>query len=128
LHTNQENLSLIKKTKLDPISELERIEYLRELINRFPKDHPLKRYRGDAYYEINNLKSLFSTMKREGWSPNFVNEKIDEYLKDIETREEYILQEASGNTRLGTRCKQDQEKDRMEKLGAAQMNLKIFSS
>src|SRR5215218_7435983 len=74
----QENLSLFDKVFMDPISDLERIELFRQLIDSFPKNHPLKRYRGDVYYEINNLQSLFSTMKREGWTPEFIDNKIDE--------------------------------------------------
>ena len=50
----QDNLSLFEKTALDPISELENIQLFKILIDQFPKDHPLKRYRGDVYYEINN--------------------------------------------------------------------------
>src|SRR5215204_1570823 len=79
----QENLSLFEKTALDPISDLERIDL-------FPKNHPLKRYRGDVYFEINNLQQLFSAMKREGWTPAYINEKIDEYIADIINREEFI--------------------------------------
>ena len=55
----QENLSLFEKTALDPISDLEKIELFKELIDSFPKNHPLKRYRGDVYFEINNLQSAF---------------------------------------------------------------------
>src|SRR6478609_11262050 len=55
----QDNLSLFEKTSLDPISDLERIELMKEMIDGFGKDHPLKRYRGDVYYEINALQSLF---------------------------------------------------------------------
>src|SRR5215471_13154572 len=55
----QENLSLFEKTSLDPISDLERIELFKQLIDQFPKNHPLKRYRGDVYFEIHNLQSLF---------------------------------------------------------------------
>src|SRR6478672_13638672 len=76
----QENLSLFEKTSLDPISELERIELLKQLIDSFPKNHPLKRYRGDVYFEMHNLQSLFCTMKREGWTPEFINQRIDAYL------------------------------------------------
>src|SRR5580765_6324149 len=79
----QENLSLFEKTALDPVSELEKIELFKELIDSFPKNHPLKRYRGDVYFEVNNLQTLFSTMKREGWSPAFITEKIDAYVKDL---------------------------------------------
>src|SRR5215510_378156 len=86
----QENLSLFEKTALDPISDLERIELFKELIDSFPKNHPLKRYRGDVYFEINNLQQLFSAMKREGWTPAYINQKIEEYLADITTRDEFI--------------------------------------
>lgn len=61
----QDNLFLFEKNSLDPISDLETIQFLKELINRFPQGHLLKRYRGDEYYEINNLKNLFSAMKKK---------------------------------------------------------------
>ena len=67
----QDNLSLFEKNSLDAISELENIQLFKTLIDNFPKNHPLKRYRGDVYFEINNLRSLFSTMKREGWTADF---------------------------------------------------------
>src|SRR5205085_10493223 len=70
----QENLSLFEKTALDPISDLEKIELFKQLIDSFPKGHALKRYRGDVYFEINNLQSLFSTMKREGWTSEWICE------------------------------------------------------
>src|SRR4051812_21322089 len=75
----QENLSLFEKTSLDPVSELEKIQLFKELIDLFPKNHPLKRYRGDVYFEVNNLQSLFSAMKREGWAPDFILQRINEY-------------------------------------------------
>src|SRR5207253_7515198 len=40
----QENLSLFEKTSMDPISDLEKIELFKHLIDTFPKDHLLKRY------------------------------------------------------------------------------------
>ena len=75
----QDNLSYFEKNKLDPISELEQIQLLRELVDSFPKNHALKRYRGDVYYEIKNLKSKIKNypkrefacrhpMNRSGWS------------------------------------------------------------
>lgn len=117
----QENLSLFEKTALDPVSELERVELFKELIDSFPKNHPLKRYRGDVYYEITNLQSLFSTMKREGFTPSFINEKIDEYLEDILTREEFIYKRKYRQYNVGDLKKDrvDEQKERMEKLRAA---------
>src|SRR3954463_697609 len=117
----QENLSLFEKNSLDPVSDLERIEMFRQLIDAFPKNHPLKRYRGDVYYEIKNLGSLFSAMKREGWKPAFINQKIDDYLNDLPNREEFIYKRAYRNFKAGD-LKIDRlndEKERMEKLRAA---------
>ncbi len=42
----QDNLSYFEKNKLDPISELEQIQMLRELVDSFPKNHPLKTVSG----------------------------------------------------------------------------------
>ncbi|HEY4110569.1 ATP-dependent DNA helicase [Puia sp.] len=117
----QENLPLFEKTALDAISDLERIQLFKELIDGFPKNHPLKRYRGDVYYEMGNLKSLFSTMKREGWTPAFINGKIDEYLASLPGREEYIAKRATKEFKKGDlrTDKVEEERERMNKLHAA---------
>ncbi len=117
----QENLSLFEKTALDPVSDLERIELFKQLIDGFPKNHPLKRYRGDVYFEINNLQSLFSTMKREGWSPEFLLQKIDEYLTRIKDEETFKYQTSrAGKWEKGTyKPAYYEETERMEKLKAA---------
>ena len=117
----QDNLSLFEKTILDPISDLERIDLFKQLIDSFPKNHLLKRYRGDVYFEINNLQNLFSTMKREGWAPAFINEKIDAYLKDIPTRDEFIYQKKYKQFEKGDlkQAKIEEATEKMEKLRAA---------
>jgi len=117
----QENLSLFEKQSLDPISDLERIDMFRKLIDAFPKNHPLKRYRGDVYFEITNLQQLFSTMKREGWSSSYITQKIDEYLASLPTRDEYIAKRATGSFKKGDvrTDKIAEETEKMEKLRAA---------
>jgi DNA helicase-2/ATP-dependent DNA helicase PcrA len=117
----QENLSLFEKTALDPISDLERIELFKQLIDSFPKNNPLKRYRGDVYFEINNLQSLFSTMKREGWTPVFINQKIDEYIADLSNRDEFIYKRKYKDFLPGDlkKDKIEEQKEKMEKLRAA---------
>ena len=117
----QENLSLFEKTSLDPVSELEQIEFFKELIDSFPKNHLLKRYRGEVYFEITNLRHLFSTMKREGWKPAFIIQKINEYLKDLPNRDEFIYKRKFKEFNAGDlkRDKIEEETERMEKLKAA---------
>lgn len=117
----QENLAYFEKTALDPVSELEKIQFFKELIDTLPKNHPLKRYRGDVYFEVKNLDNLFNNMKKEGWSPEFITEKIDDYLKALPENEEFIYK----NNRAGKWQKGDLKPayydavDRMEKLRAA---------
>ena len=117
----QENLSLFEKNSLDPVSDLERIELFKQLIDSFPKNHPLKRYRGDVYFEINNLQQLFSTMKREGWTPSYINQKIDEYLASLPTRDDFIYKRKFKEFNAGDlkKDKIEEEKERKEKLRAA---------
>jgi DNA helicase II / ATP-dependent DNA helicase PcrA len=117
----QDNLSLFEKTALDPVSELEKIQFFKELIDAFPKNHPLKRYRGDVYFEIRNLDALFSTMKREGWTPAFINERIDQYIADLPNREEFIYKRKYREFNAGDLKKDrvEEEKEKMEKLRAA---------
>ena len=117
----QENLSMFEKSSLNPVSELQKIELFKELIDSFPKNHLLKRYRGDVYYEIKNLQNLFSAMKREGWDQEFLQQRIDVYLERIKTDENFKYK----NSRKGQWEKGDykpayeDEKLRMEKLCAA---------
>ena len=41
----QQNLSLFEKTALNPVSDLEKIQLYKTLIDNLPKNNPLKRYR-----------------------------------------------------------------------------------
>ena len=117
----QDNLFYFEKSSLDPVSELEQIQLLRELVDSFPQKHPLKRYRSDAYYEVKNLRSLFSTMKREGYTAAFIEDKINYYLADIPTREKYIYKKSGNGFKKGDIKKAELEEqiERMEKLRAA---------
>lgn len=86
----QENLEYFGKINLDPISDLEEAELLKELIDEFPKDNPLKRYTGEVYFERDRLRNLFALIKKEGWKPEFINERIDEYVADLPNRDEFV--------------------------------------
>lgn len=86
----QENTSQFNRSSLDPVEDLERIEVIREIIDEFPEGHPLKRYRGDAYFEIGRLRNLYETMKKESWTPEFISERIDEYLRALPETDGYF--------------------------------------
>jgi DNA helicase-2/ATP-dependent DNA helicase PcrA len=105
----QENLSLFEKNSLDPISDLERIELMKELIDALPKNNPLKRYRGDVYYDISHLSSLFSTIKREGWSIPYLKERIEQYIQELPFNDAYIYKRNTGKFQKG-----DLKKDKIQ--------------
>jgi len=117
----QDNLSLFEKPNLDPISELEKIELLKKLIDQFDKNNPLKRYRGDVYYEMSNLSRLFSAMKKEGWTSDYLIQQINVYIQDIPQRDEFVYRRKYKQFEAGS-LKQglvDAAIEKMEKLKAA---------
>src|SRR3982751_6031969 len=79
----QDNLTWFGKLNLAPIGDLEEIDLFYKLIDNISKDSPLKRFRGEVYYEKDRLKSLYSLMKKEAWSPEYLNERIDAYLSQL---------------------------------------------
>ncbi|MBC7826138.1 MAG: ATP-dependent helicase [Chitinophagaceae bacterium] len=126
----QENLSMFEKTEMDPISDLEKIQLLKTLIDTFLKDHPLKRYRGDVYFEIGNLAGLFSTMKREGWTPAFIQQKIDMFIDDLPNRDGFVAKRATREFKKGDirTDKIQEEKERMQRLSAAVSEFNSYQS
>ncbi|MFY7965138.1 MAG: ATP-dependent helicase [Chitinophagaceae bacterium] len=117
----QDNLHFFEKTLLNPISDLEKIELFKKLVDGFTKDNPLKRYRGDVYYEIGNLRNLFSNMKREGWTKDFLLNCIKKYVTDLPTRDEFIYKKKYKEFNAGDlkQNKIDEEIEKMNKLRAA---------
>ncbi|PCJ63192.1 MAG: hypothetical protein COA58_16510 [Bacteroidetes bacterium] len=83
----QENKDLFGIQDLDPISELEVIEVLREIIDELPHKSLLKRYVGDVYYDSFNLKKLFGLMKKDNLN-----------LKEIQLRIEVAIEEILSNS------------------------------
>lgn len=124
----QENLSMFEKSAMNPVSELQKIQLFKELIDSFPKNHLLKRYRGDVYYEIKNLQNLFSVMKKEGWSQDFLQARIDLYLEKIKTDENFKYKTSrKGQWEKGDyKPAYEEEKLRMEKLCAAVNEFRHF--
>lgn len=124
----QDNLSLFEKNVLDPVSDLEKIQLLKKLIDGLEKNNPLKRYRGDVYFDMRNLANLFSTMKREGWSVPYIREKVGTYVESLPERDEYIYKKASGRFKKGDlkEEKLNAEREKMARLLAAVEQFDVF--
>jgi len=76
----QENLEIFGRHDLEPLSDLERIEIIRGIINELDVEHPLKMNQRDPYYYEQHLADLFKQMKAERWSAEFIQSKIATYL------------------------------------------------
>ena len=117
----QDHLELFGRADLEPLSDLERVETIRELIDGLPTDHLLKGNYADLYQFEGQLQDLFQRMKAEGWSAGQVLGQIDRYLDSLPERPEYVYQINRAPHRKGDLklAKIDAERERMEKLRAA---------
>lgn len=93
----QENLDYFGFNDLQPLTDLEAVEVFQKLIDSLDAKHPLKRLSGDAYFEADRLKVLFDIMKRESWSPEFISEKVEEYINDLPNKEDYVYKRANAS-------------------------------
>ncbi len=117
----QDNLELFGRSDLEPLSDLERVEIIRQLIDDLDVVHPLKRGQSDVYFYEKHLYELFKLMKTEAWTVEYIHKKIDEYLLDLPNRKEFIYQVTRGTFRKGEpkQAKIEETTERMERLRAA---------
>ena len=117
----QDNLERFGSQDMEPLSELERVEIIRHILDGLEARHPLRRGRNDAYFYEGQLQSLFQMMKAEDWTPEHVREAIADYLESLPQREEFVYKVNRGDIRKGE-LKQalvEEAQVRMERLRAA---------
>lgn len=117
----QDNLDLFGRRELEPLSDLERVETIRQLLDELPWTHPLRRGRSDGYRYERHLQELFRRMKSENWTPNFIEEKIGSYLADLPHRDEFIYKQNRGERKKGDlkTAAIEEENLKMERLRSA---------
>jgi DNA helicase II / ATP-dependent DNA helicase PcrA len=73
-----------------PITDLERIEIIQEILDSIPGDSPLvNKYAGKYAYE-SQCRHLFQLMKSENWTSGLVVERIDAYIEGLSSNEDYL--------------------------------------
>ncbi|MBI1226922.1 MAG: AAA family ATPase [Bacteroidetes bacterium] len=117
----QDNLDLFGRRELEPLSDLERVEIIRKLLDELPWQHPLRKGRSDGYFYESHLQNLFRTMKSENWSVEFMGKKIEEYLADLPNRDEFVYKRKQGQHKKGDlkTALLEGEQVKMERLRAA---------
>lgn len=71
------------------ISDIEKIEITKQLIDGLPTDNPIRRLKGDVYFEVSRLIWLSQVMREEGWNPEFLCKKIDDFVQDLPNVPDY---------------------------------------
>jgi DNA helicase-2/ATP-dependent DNA helicase PcrA len=111
----QENLEQFGSGGLEPLSDLERIEIVREILAKLPVTHPLRAGKKDVFQYESQVRDLFSNMKKEGWTPGFVLKKTDEFLQGLATNPDYLYRVNTKTAKKGD-PKLAQIKEMTEKL------------
>ena len=117
----QENLEFFGRTSLEPLTELERIDIVRQLLAQLPADHPLRDGQKDLYQYERHLRDLFANMKKEGWTPGLILKRIDGYLANLPENPDFIYQRNTKHAKKGDLKRQQIEDvtERMQRLRAA---------
>ncbi|HKK79041.1 MAG TPA: UvrD-helicase domain-containing protein, partial [Phaeodactylibacter sp.] len=117
----QDHLELFGRQDMEPLSDLERVELIRSVLDGLPPEHPLRRGQNDAFFYETHLRKLFQQMKAERWTVEKVNTAIDEYLASLPQREDYIYKVNRGDFKKGDlkTSKIQTETEKMERLRAA---------
>lgn len=117
----QENPEYFGTVAPESLSDLERIEIIREILSELPVDHPLRTGRKDPFVYEGQLHNLLSNMKKESWTPGFVLRRADEYVRGLPSNPEFIYQINSKYGKKGEPKTTQIQKvtEQMERLKAA---------
>lgn len=117
----QENMELFGKGRLEPVTDLERIEIVRRLLAQLPPEHPLREGKKDIYQYENHLRDLFANMKKEGWTPGHVIKKANEFIDGLPVNPDFIYQRNTKHARKGDpkTAQIEDVTDRLNRLKAA---------
>ncbi|MBS1643843.1 MAG: ATP-dependent helicase [Bacteroidetes bacterium] len=97
----QSNPEYFGKGSMQPLSDLERIETIHEIIDKLPSTHTLKRLAGSVYHDSNALSRLFEYMKKEARTSQSISEEIDKYIASLKDDPEMYYKRKFGNYNKG---------------------------
>lgn len=115
----QENSEVFNIKNAENISELEQHEIAEEIIDGLSEHHAL--FKKSGYFWVKDLLSLFQTIKSEGWSMEYINQSVQDYIKNLYHDEKYIYKKSGKWGKAGD-IKQkeiDEEIEKMQKFVAA---------
>ena len=126
----QENKDYFGIQDLDAISELETAEIMKEIIDELPHDSRIKRYVGNVYYDINDLKKLFGLLKKDNLSSKDIEIRVDAKLEEMKYEDDYIYKtNYRGNKKGDLKInKYNTDKVPLEKLKEASNLMNVYNA
>ncbi|THH37946.1 ATP-dependent DNA helicase [Neolewinella litorea] len=117
----QHNLHYFGRPGLEPLSELERIRIIRDLLDRLPQTDPLRLGYHETYHYEDHLQDLFAQMKAENWTEDEMQQRITTYVDGLERHPDFTYQrkykdKQAGDPKTGLI---EEERGRMAKLASA---------
>ena len=113
------NRHYFSKGELQPVSELETMQYYQELYRSIPSESIIRELKDDAEkYAIKSLKQLFDTMKKEYLTHEGIERAVKDYIHGLPLEEKYIYKKSGkGYTKGDLKVKLIQEEElKMKKL------------
>ncbi len=118
----QENLGYFGDYRqLEPITDLERVDVYKKIMDDLPADHRLKKLKGDYNNSMaNKLRNLFSLMKKENYDAAYVDKAIDNRISELPSDPEFIYKRKYKEFKVGDLKQKayDDEVRRLEELRA----------
>ena len=126
----QFNGSYFGYKNLQAASDLDIAEILREIIDELPNNSPLKRFKGDVYYDAADLRNLFDILKKEHFDIATIKELAERYFKDKEDSGDFIYKVNGKNFKKGDIKQKDYNDERLkiDRLKAALDLFEVFNA
>lgn len=87
---------------MEVISDLDRIDLIRKVLDQLPKDSLLISKSGGRYAKERVVRNLFHTMKFENWDYAKIEKAVSDYLEDLPGREGFYYKIA--NSKMGKKA------------------------
>jgi len=114
------NRQYFSKVELQPVSELESMQFYQELYrSAIPVDSIIRKLKEDSEtYAIKGLKSLYDTMKKENLAFESIDRAAKDYINGLPLNDEYIYKRNGKDFKKGDPKRNEilKEEQKMEKL------------
>lgn len=126
----QFNGSYFGYKNLQAASDLDIAEILREIIDELPNNSPLKRFKGDVYYDAADLRNLFDILKKEHFDIETIKEQAERYFKERDDNGDFTYKVNGKNYKKGDRKHKDYNDERLkiDRLKAALDLFAVFNT